>query len=103
VSRQAERLGVQFIILDESMEVVDLDQLCEAPQFAAAVERIVRRGGIARAASTAYLPAVRDRRVATNVTPLVPIRDGSAKWARLRTCKGCAIAATVAKRGRRDS
>jgi hypothetical protein len=41
--RQAERLGVQFIILDDNIEVADIEQLCEAPQFAAAVERIVRR------------------------------------------------------------
>ena len=38
VSRQAERLGAQFLILDENIEVVDVDQLCEAPQFAAVVE-----------------------------------------------------------------
>lgn len=51
VSRQAERLGVQFLIVDENIEVPDIEQFCESPHFAAAVERIVRRcladGGIA--------------------------------------------------------
>jgi hypothetical protein len=43
VDREAERLGVRFIVLDESFELLDGAPLYETPQFAAAVEAIARR------------------------------------------------------------
>jgi hypothetical protein len=43
VAREAERLGVKFIVLDENFELAGGAPLYETPQFAAAVEGIVCR------------------------------------------------------------
>ena len=43
VDREAERLGVKFILFDENLELADGTPLYETPQFAAAVEAVVRR------------------------------------------------------------
>lgn len=43
IRHQGERLGVQFIVFDESVELIDGAPLYETPQFATAVEAIVRR------------------------------------------------------------